>query len=258
MAYFQRTGDNEFTATEHTGGAWNPKEQHIAPMVGLMTHLTELDHSQRDAANNMVPGRISVEILGTISFDPFHIDIEVVRPGRTIELVEAICVQNGRPAARMRTWFLIQEDTLAFEGTAFEDMPEPTGELRPGLGIGWGGGFVNSIAGYQEMKEPGRGIAWWQTDVPLLEGETVSNLASYMSILDMANGVAVRENPQEVVFPNLDLTAHLFRMPEGKWVGTDTSVSFGGSGVGLTHSILHDEAGPIGTCSQVLTVRPRK
>src|SRR5699024_983293 len=99
---------------------------------------------------------------------------------------------------------------------------------------------------------------WWQTDVPLRVGETVSNLASYRSILDMATGVAVRENPQGVVFPNLDLNANLFRWPEGKWVSTDTSVRCGGSGVGLTHSILHDEAGPIGTCSQVLTVRPRK
>lgn len=258
MAYFIRKGENEFTATDAAGGAWNTEEQHIAPMMGLMTHLTELDHAQRDVEGTMLPGRVSVEILGTLSFDSFHIEVEVVRPGRTIELVEAVCIQNGRPAVRMRTWFLTQVDTETIEGTAFESIPGPTDELLPALGTGWGGGFVNSIRGNRVQSETGRGFAWWQTDVPLLEDEAVSEFAAYLSILDMANGVAVRVDPREVIYPNLDLTAHFFRMPKGKWVGTDTDVSFGATGVGLTHSVIHDKSGPIGTCSQVLTVRPRK
>ncbi|MDN6246622.1 MAG: thioesterase family protein, partial [Corynebacterium casei] len=105
MAYFIRKDENEFTATGAASGAWNTEEQHIAPMMGLMTHLTELDHARRDTEGVMLPGRINVEILGTLSFDAFHIETEVVRPGRTIELVEAVCIQNGRPAVRMRTWF---------------------------------------------------------------------------------------------------------------------------------------------------------
>jgi hypothetical protein len=39
-------------------------------------------------------------------------------------------------------------------------------------------------------------------------------------------------------------------------VGFDTAVSIGPSGIGLTHSIIHDETGPIGAVSQSLTVRP--
>lgn len=256
MVFFKRLSENEFEASEHAGGAWNQEEQHIAPMMGLLTHLTESNHSERDSTGAMVPGRIAVEILGTISFDPFHVDIEVVRPGRTIELVEAICIQHGRPAVRMRTWFMKQADTSSIEGTAFNEIDGPSGVKLPGLGVQWGGGLVNSIEGNIQQERPGRGTAWWRTDVPLLEGEEVSNLAYYMSILDMANGVAIRKNPREVVYPNLDLTAHFFRLPEGDWVGTDTSVSFGSSGIGLTHSILHDENGPIGSCSQILTVRP--
>lgn len=256
MAYFERLGEQRFTATELAGGAWNPEEQHIAPMMGLMTHLTELDHVPRDPEKLMLPGRISVEILGTLSFEPFDIEVEVTRPGRTIELIEAVCIQSGRPAVRVRTWFLKKGETETIAGTEFPEIPGPSDDALPGLGIGWSGGFAGSIVGRREQTAPGRGFAWWSTEVPLLKEEDTSNLAMYMGLVDFANGIAVRADPKEVIFPNLDLTAHFFRLPEGKWVGADTSVSFGASGIGLTNSVLHDEFGPIGTCSQVLTVRP--
>ena len=66
----------------------------------------------------------------------------------------------------------------------------------------------------------------------------------------------VRTAPEDVAFPNVDLTAHLFAAPADGWLGLDTTVSFGAGGVGLTTSVVHDERGPIGTSSQCLTVRP--
>jgi hypothetical protein len=67
--------------------------------------------------------------------------------------------------------------------------------------------------------------------------------------------MTVRADPRQVAFPNVDLTAHLFRQPEPGWLGFDTTVSFGPTGLGLTSTVLHDEAGPIGTVAQTLTVR---
>ena len=34
-----------------------------------------------------------------------------------------------------------------------------------------------------------------------------------------------------------------------------TSLAFGPGGLGLTHSVLHDQAGPLGSLAQTLTVR---
>ena len=130
MAYFIRQGANTFLATPETGGAWNPEEQHIAPMIGLLTHLTELDHNQRDEDATLVPGRMSVEILGVLGYEPFDVEVEVVRPGRTIELVEAICIQKGRPAVRVRTWFMAQTDTSSIAGTAFSLIPGQIGSAH--------------------------------------------------------------------------------------------------------------------------------
>ena len=40
------------------------------------------------------------------------------------------------------------------------------------------------------------------------------------------------------------------------WVGFDTQVAFGPTGLGLTSSVLHDIEGPVGRAQQMLTVRP--
>ena len=84
---------------------------------------------------------------------------------------------------------------------------------------------------------------------------TLGLLALAVGLFDIANGMAVRESPAEVEYPNIDLTAHLVREPRGEWVGFDTRVTFGAGGLGLTHSILHDEDGPLGSLAQTLTVR---
>ena len=42
----------------------------------------------------------------------------------------------------------------------------------------------------------------------------------------------------------------------GGWVGFDTQVAFGPTGLGLTSSVLHDIEGPVGRAQQMLTVRP--
>jgi hypothetical protein len=92
--------------------------------------------------------------------------------------------------------------------------------------------------------------------VPLVADEPVSSIARAAGLLDIANGMTVRADPRELAFPNVDLTAHLFREPSGDWLGFDTTVSFGPAGIGVTSSVLHDLDGPIGTMSQSLTIRP--
>lgn len=76
-------------------------------------------------------------------------------------------------------------------------------------------------------------------------------------MVDFANGIATRVPPEDALYPNVDLTASVFREPSGEWFGLDTSVSFGADGIGLIESVLSDAAGPLGTSSQTLTVRPR-
>ena len=121
----------------------------------------------------------------------------------------------------------------------------------------WSGGWVNSLdIRPVGTPRPGRTTAWLRTDYALVEGEDCSPEAAFIALIDTANGIAVRKSPDRWLFPNLDLTIHLYRTPAAGWVGLDTTVTFGPTGLGLTSSALHDALGPVGRAEQILTVRP--
>jgi hypothetical protein len=255
-SYFERLGPDRFRATEHTGGAWDLQTQHIAPALGLMAHVVETDRGVR-RHDGLVLSRLSYDILGTVPIAEVDVEVQVLRKGRTIELVEAVLSSDGRPAVRLRAWLQEPRDTSEVHGTTHERIPGPD-DTRPwDPTTTWPGGFIATVDVRRRLIRPGRASFWVRTDVPLVADEEVSSLGRAAGLLDIANGMAVRVAPEDVLFPNLDLTAHLFAEPEGDWLGFDTSVSFGANGVGLTASVIHDERGPIGTSAQSLTVRPR-
>ena len=171
--------------------------------------------------------------------------------------MEARLSHAGRDAVIARAWLSAAYDTGALQGSAFPELPSRSQLERWGLDSNWPGGFVRSAQIWRRELAPGRVQFWLRSDHPLLRGEEVSQTAHMLRLIDVANGVAARAAPEEVAFPNLALTAHLFRQPVGELTGLDSTASFGPGGSGLTHSVLHDETGPLGVFSQVLTVRPR-
>jgi hypothetical protein len=254
VAYFERTGPSSFHPTEHVSGAWNPDEQHIAPALGLLVHVLEQDRDIR-RTDRLLPARLSYDIWGTVPMAEVSTEVRVLRPGRTIELVEATLGHVGRTVVSLRAWLMRSSDTTAIAGSHLLDVPGPAATPAWDPTTVWPGGFIASADVRRTQVEPGRAVVWARTDVPLLEDEPVSGFARAAGMLDIINGMTVRADPREVAFPNLDLTAHLLREPHGGWIGFDATVSFGSDGVGVTGSILHDETGPLGTMSQILTVR---
>ncbi|WP_106848013.1 thioesterase family protein [Blastococcus sp. Marseille-P5729] len=256
QAYFTSVGAGRYRASEHTSGAWDPREQHISPALGLMIHEVERDRDRRRDDQLMI-SRLSYDILGTVPVGEVTIEVRVIRAGRTIELVEAVLSHEGRSAVLLRAWLLQRQDTARVEGTPLPRIPDRH-QLQPWSPTEvWPGGFIASADAHRQQHEPGQAAFWVRPRVELIEGEQVSGIARAAGLIDIANGMTVRQSPQDVAFPNVDLTAHFFAEPRGDWLGFDTAVSFGADGVGLTHSILHDETGPIGSMSQILTVRPK-
>ncbi|SBS72148.1 conserved hypothetical protein [uncultured Microbacterium sp.] len=253
--YFERLGQQRFRATDSVQGAWNTTEQHIAPALGLLAHTVERDHTSRHDTPFQL-ARACYDILGTIPIADVDIEIRVLRPGRTIELVEATLSHNGRAAVVLRAWMLATRDTTTLAGTTPPPMP-PRHDLKAWSATAiWPGLFVTTIDIRRREHHPGRAEFWLRPRVPLLAGEDVSPTARLLGVIDIANGITPRTSPREVAFPNLDLTAHLTRAPEGDWIGCSTTVTFGPDGFGTTHTALHDQAGYLGTSVQTLTVRP--
>jgi hypothetical protein len=94
-AFYVRLGKDRFASTIHSQGAWQPGEQHLAPASSLLVAEVE-----RRLPSDKLISRVSVDVLGVIYSGEFTIDIEVVRPGRTIELVEATMRHGARVSIR--------------------------------------------------------------------------------------------------------------------------------------------------------------
>jgi hypothetical protein len=256
-SYFVRVDEHRFLPTALTGGGWSVDEQHISPMNGLVIHEVERFVAAR-GGDGLQIGRICLDILGVLPLEAFDVEVEVVRPGRTIELLEVIVSSGGRAALRARVWRMAVADTSTAAGVGTSPLPDPDGLPLEDLTRTWPGGFIATLECRPTSEfAPGRRACWMTSDVPLLQDEPVSDLARYVGFVDTMNGVAVRRSPDEWMYPNLDLTIHLFRQPTGPWVGLDTSVDFGADGLGVTSAALHDVGGPVGRAAQTLTLRPR-
>lgn len=257
-SYFVSLGDGRYQPTEHAAGAWREDELHLAPVGGLIIHCLEqwrLEHFD----DSMQFSRFTIEVLGQIAREQIEISIEVVRPGRTIELVEAVAVINGRVTIRARAWLLQTSDTSSVEGNEFAPMPAIEKCTHVARLKDWSGGFIASISAVQPAgNRPGRARAWVTSDVQLIDSETSTQLANFSKLLDTANGIGFREDPTAWFFPNVDLSLHFFRMPIGSDVGLDGRVAFGPQGIGLTSTVMHDKAGPVGVIQQSLTLRKRE
>jgi len=252
--YYQDLGEGRFRSTIHAQGAWNVHEQHMAPASGLLADLMERHQPRED----MRMARISYEILGLIPGGEFRIDTTTLRPGKTIELVQAELVAGGRTAIRATGWRMLTSDTG--EVAAVEDpaIPGPD-ECKPYDGSAvWPGGYIRSLEmRVAEGHRPGAGKVWLRTEHPLTDHADSGDFARLMGLVDTANGIAARVPPgkDSYAFPNLDLQIHMYRRPEGEWLGLDNAVSFGRDGIGLTSTVLHDRQGPFGRAEQILTLR---
>lgn len=254
LPYYHPREDGRFESTVHAQGAWNPHEQHMAPVAGILAHCLERFEPRPDLRMS----RLSFDILGLIPDGEFEVVTSMLRPGRTIELIQAELVSGGRTAVRATAWRLQRFDTSAI--AAIEDAPMPGLEQasEPVVLTDWPGGYIRSI----EVRllpghRAGRGRVWLRTRHPLVSGESFSDFARLIGLVDTSNGVAVRVPPgaDSYLFPNVDLQIHLYREPAGEWLGLENSVSFGSDGIGLTSSVLHDLSGPFGRAEQILTIR---
>lgn len=255
-SYYRHLGDNRYESTAHAQGSWNPHEQHMAPVTGIMVHALEHFNPRAD----MRLARLSFDILGLIPAGEFSIETTLLRPGKTIELLQAELLAQGRVAVRVTAWRLQTTNTSAVE--AYEDAPmEGLERSVPWNGMTrWPGGFIKTLQGRSNPNHrPGRGRAWLHSPITMLDGgEHSSPLVRLLGLADSANGVAARlaPGPGGFMFPNVDLSLHIYREPVGEWLGLDTHVTVAGDGIGLTSSVLNDIEGPFARSEQILTIRP--
>src|SRR5215212_5181310 len=93
--------DDGFVATPLTIGPWDPGLQHAGPPAALL--LREAERASGIEGGQTV--RLAYDIFGPVPVGPVHMRTSLVRPGRRIELVEAVLsAGEQRPLMRLSAW----------------------------------------------------------------------------------------------------------------------------------------------------------
>ena len=257
-AFYESDGAR-FVPTELTRGPWDPDAQHAGPPAALLGRAIER-HSGEGGAGHL--GRITFEILRSVPLASLSVSVEVLRPGRRVELVEARLADAGGEVMRATAWRLRADPVEIPPGLPRSDPPPgpEAGKDSPFFDTGRSVGYHTAmeyrfVAG--AFVEPGPATVWMRMRQPLVAGEEPSPLQRVLVAADSGNGVSATLDWTRYVFINVDLTVQLHRLPAGEWVCLDAITIPEPSGVGLADTALYDERGPIGRATQTLLVGER-
>lgn len=260
-------GYEYFEPTDATLSVWTPTMQHGGPPTALM--VRSLERCAPDPAQHIT--RVTTEILGPIGLGLNRVRAHVVRPGRQISLVSSeldVMQPDGsfRTAGRSMAWRIRTGDTSRIERTPAALTPGP--EALPtvlgiaddsGSGVAWGTlGFIGTC---ETAAAPGRTgetpALWIRPSIPLVGGEQITDLESIFAVIDVANGLGTRLDPEVWTWMNTDTTVHLTRIPRGPWLGIDSDMHRGPDGFGATFAELYDTTGAIGRSAQTVLLADR-
>jgi hypothetical protein len=259
-AFFVYEG-GQFVASELTRGPWDPDSQHAGPPAGLIGRELERCPSPTGETDWQL-GRITYEILRAVPIAPMRVEAEVVRPGKSVELLRASLADEQGPVMTASAWRIARRATEIPDGLVSDGSPPgpADGTPEPFFDTGQEVGYHSAmeyrfVAG--SFLESGPATVWMRMGVPLVDGEEPSPLQQLLVAADTGNGISATLDLARYVFINVDLSVHLHRMPAGGWVCLDAVTTPQPNGMGLADSAIYDERGPIGRALQTLLVRER-
>jgi hypothetical protein len=252
--------DDGWLATALTIGPWDPGLQHVGPPAALLLREAERASGIEDGQTV----RLTFDIFGPVPVGPVHVRSSVVRPGRRIELVDAVLTAaDERPLMRLSAWRMrIRGDGASEAQPSPHPAPAAPEDSRPEEAE-W---FSEDIAYHRALEwrfaagsfnAPGPAAAWTRPRCELVAGEPMTPLQHLLVMTDAASGVSAELDWTSATFANVDLTLSLHRPPQGDWLGMDAATVLGGTGVAQCFAVLFDGEGTIGRSAASLFVEPR-
>lgn len=253
--------DGRFEPTEHARGPWDPHALHGGAPAALIAGAFE----RIDPGSELPIARLGFEFLRPIPFAPLELSTKIVRGGRRVQGLAAE-VRSGEETICRGSALRVKEVPDRLPGPPGPSEPErlappETGEpTRFALGDPTVTSFASTGMEMRWLTDPwalGPGRVWMRLRHPILPEEPVTPLICLTGTADFGNGVSAALAFENYLFINADLSIHLWRRPQGEWIGLDARTLLHAEGIGTAESVLHDAAGPVGRASQTLVVQPR-
>jgi hypothetical protein len=260
-SFYIPAGEDTWLATIHTTGPWDVQAQHGGPPSALLGRAIQRCEPRED----MIVARFTCEILRAIPVGEIRVQARLARPGRSVELLEAVASADGREVARASAWRVLRTDSPPVASRSApppEPLPDgpPSGEPSSLVPGGWVDGYLSAIEWLPvrgHFSEPGPATVWARMRHPLVPDEETGPLERVLAIADSGNGVASALDLRRWRFINPELTVHLHREAAGEWICLDARTVISTGGAGLATSVISDLRGQVGVGAQSLLVAPR-
>jgi hypothetical protein len=264
---FIPAADGRVTPTEHARGPWDPRALHGGAPAALIARAFE----RMQPGAELPIARLGFEFLKPIPFAELEVRTKIVRNGRRVQELTAELIAGDETIGRASALRIqaVPEGLPDPDRRRGQPGPEPV-RAMPGPQQGEVVKFAlndtetSSLATTgMEMSwltDPwslGPGQVWMRLRQPILPGEETTPLLRLVATADFGNGISAELPFHEYLFINADLTVHLWRRPQGEWIGLDAKTVLMDGGIGTAESVLHDAHGPVGRAVQTLVVQPR-
>ena len=251
---YERDGD-DVIATVLTQGPWDPNAQYGGAPCALLTAYIE-------KVPTLVPmrvARLTFDMHRPVPLGRLHVDTEIARQGKRLQLVTATIAAGDNEVARCTALRLRVADGPDVNSDPRREVIEPPPFLEavrtPRADARGHSGFIEGMEIRGTGEDPG--TAWYRLTKPVLPGEDPSPLVCMAMAADFTANSGNYLDGRQWSAINPDLTMHLAREPRGDWTGVATRAWYGSDGIGHARANLFDREGFVGTCTTMALVDER-
>ncbi len=253
------TDGNTYVPTPLGRGPWGPS---LAGnyVGGLLGRVVEQQVDDVD----LLPARLTVDLLRPVLLQPVEVRSSVVRDGRRLRLLDAVMTQNEAIVARASALFLRcsehSADTVWSTPVAMPAIPSEAEEPGHDLPM-----FLHSFGrdavagspgvGISEWRHDGQKFAWVRETYPLVDDEPLSPFTRTVMAADVTSSLT-HWGTAGLQFINADYTVTLSRLPDGEHIGLAAMTHYGHAGIATGVATLFDHVGPIGSGMATALVNP--
>ncbi|MCV7319672.1 acyl-CoA thioesterase domain-containing protein [Mycolicibacterium confluentis] len=228
-------------------GGWGPTlGGHV--LGGLLAR--EIDSLRADL--DLVPARLTVDMLRRVATAPVRVHANVLRVGGRMQAIDGEIIQNDEVVARASALYLRRSDQPGERAwsTPIELPPLPVepAEFDDAMPM-----FVKPYG--RDPAAGGQGMVWqhdgprygWVREVrELVAGEKNSPFVQAALAVDVTASLT-GFSTSGLGFINADYTLTLCRLPEGPYIGMASLAHYSDAGLATGTASLFDTRGPIGT-----------
>jgi hypothetical protein len=242
--FFVTDGDS-FVPNKIAQGGWGPT---LGGQVvgGLLARAVE----QQRADPDLIPARITVDILRRVATAPVQVRADVVRTGRRMQAIDARLIQGDELVARASTLLLRrsgQPRDLPWTTTiSMPPVPQDPAQFDGSVPM-----FITPYGGDADhytfpWQHDGPRYAWIREIRPLVDDERVTPFVRAAMAVDVTASLT-GFSKSGLGFINADYTLTLCRLPDGPYVGLAGLTHYSADGIAVGSASLFDVHGPIGS-----------